>query len=208
MVILKHWLLCWLLMLPLLATEVQLQPANTLYPEGQSFLPGAKDLASGASSDSHKVWYLNGIGGNWLAVGSPNTLNRRDKVTVRFDLSSLIFAGAVKKAWLCYRQNPFGYRSETILVEHFTSERWELSGKDLISTQTEVLGRYISVVGSGQSCVILDVSSAVNADLERGFGACTFRIASETAEKLGNPENAPSGVSIVNGSIELRIETP
>ncbi len=201
-----RWLAAAVAAVTVMAQEYELQPLATAYPQGAVVTPQEGDLASGASSNPDTVWYLNGIDGRWLAVGNPNLLNRRDKVTVRFDLSPWVFPGPVKKAWLCYRQTAFGYRPEEIIIEHFLTERWMLSGKDLISTQTETLANYVSEVDAGQLTMIVDVTEAVNRDLRRGFGWTTFRIASATAEREANPENAATGVTVDNGTLQLILE--
>ena len=50
-----------------------------------------------------------------------------------------------------------------------------------------------------------DVTGAVNRGLEAGFGSSAFRLRSEDAETAGNPNNSPSLITIVNGSLALDV---
>lgn len=159
--------------------------------------PDPEGVASGAASNPDTVWYPNGIDGKWLAVGNPNMWNRRDKVTVRFDLTPFVPAGQVRRAVLTYGHTPFGYRSNELVLEHFTTERLVLAGNDLISNQVEPLRHY--VVDREMKAMTearVDVTGALNADLAAGFGFTTFRIACVTAEILANPRNDACGVTI------------
>ncbi len=166
--------------------------------------PDPEGIASGASSDPDTVWYPNGIDGRWLAVGNPNLLNRRDKVTLRFDISGLIPAGRVQRAVLRYAQSHFGWRDEEIVLEHFTEERLVLSGNDLISSRVEPVWHYVADRAMPPCTVTeIDVTDSINRDLERGFGFATFRIADVSAERFGNPRNELTGVTIETQPLTL-----
>ena len=170
----------------------------------QTIKPANGDLGSGAAN-SVGCWYPGGIGGTWLAVGNPNELNRNDRVIIRFDISPFIVKGRIRQAVLKFKMEPFT-KGETFQLEHFTVERVALSGNDLISTATEAVKDFTVRTGTPSGTELAFVVTAlVNRDLSIGFGGSTFRLKSLTVEKVGNPENKPSGISVVKDSIRLEI---
>jgi hypothetical protein len=170
----------------------------------ETVVPGPRDTASGATH-AIETWQLGGIGGNWLAVGQPNTLNRDDRAVFRFDIRRYLTAGRVTKATLRLAANP-QTRGETFRLEHFTIERILLAAKDLGSTQVELIKTFDVKRGTPSGLALsFDVTAAVNRDLEVGFGFVAFRLRSKHAETVGNPYNSPSLITIVNGSIALDI---
>jgi hypothetical protein len=169
-----------------------------------TIVPGPKDAASGACN-ALETWQLGGIGGNWLAVGQPNTLNRDDRAVFRFDLRRYLTAGKVAKATLRLAVDP-QTRGETFRLEHFSAERFVLAPKDLGSIQVEPLRSFEVKRGTPAGLKLsFDVTRAVNRDLEAGFGSIAFRLRSEYAETAGNPTNSPSLITIVNGSLALDV---
>ena len=171
----------------------------------QIIKPGAQDTGSGASA-AVSIWYVGGIGGSWLAVGQPNTLDRNDRAVIRFDLARFIAAGKIKHAVLRFKIEPFT-QGETFQLEHFTIERLSLSGNDLNSQQIESVRNFEvkpKTVSGSESA--FNVTAAVNKDLAAGFGYVTFRVKSINAEKFGNPNNKPGGITIIKESIELEVK--
>jgi hypothetical protein len=167
-------------------------------------VPGQKDTASGALH-ALQTWQLGGIGGKWLAVGQPNTLNRDDRAVFRFDIAMYLFRGKVTKAVLQVVVNP-QTRGETFRLDHFTGERTVLSAKDLGSAQVEKVTSFEVKKGTPAGLRLsFDVTSQVNRDLEAGFGFNALRLKSEFAERVGNPDNSPSLISIKNGTLSLTI---
>jgi hypothetical protein len=167
-------------------------------------VPGAADTASGALH-ALETWQLGGIGGNWLAVGQPNTLNRDDRAVVRFDIRRYLTVGKVTKATLRLVVDP-QTRGETFRLEHFTGERIVLSAKDLGSTQVETVASFeVKHATPAGLALEFEVTAPVNRDLEAGFGGSAFRLRSEFAEASGNPDNTPSLITIKNGSLALEI---
>ena len=148
------------------------------------------------------TWQLGGIGGNWLAVGQPNVLNRDDRAVFRFDIRKYLNAGKVAKARLRLVVNP-QTRGETFRLEHFAVERIVLAAKDLGSTQVKPIKGFEVKHGTPAGLALsFDVTDALNRDLETGFGFVGFRLVrSEYAELVGNPDNSPSLITIVNGSL-------
>ncbi len=182
------------------AMAVTAHPAGTL----DRIVPGPKDAASGACN-ALETWQLGGIGGNWLAVGQPNTLNRDDRAVFRFDIRRYLTAGRIAKATLRLAANP-QTRGETFRLEHFTAERFVLAAKDLGSIQAELIKSVEVKRGTPAGLALsFDVTGAVNRDLEAGFGFSAFRLRSEHAEAVGNPTNSPSLITIVNGSLALEV---
>jgi len=171
---------------------------------GDTIVPGPEDVASGAVH-ALETWQLGGIGGTWLAVGQPNTLNRDDRAVLRFDVRQYLTAGKVTKATLRFRVDP-QTRGETFRLEHFTAERLALAAKDLGSTQVEKVASVAVAKGTPAGLALdFEVTPCVNRDLEAGFGLCAFRLRSEFAEASGNPDNTPSLITLVNGSMALEM---
>jgi len=167
-------------------------------------VPGREDTASGALH-ALQTWQLGGIGGKWLAVGQPNTLNRDDRAVFRFDIAMYLFRGKVAKAVLQVIVNP-QTRGETFRLDHFTGERTVLSAKDLGSAQVEKVTSIEVKKGTPAGLRLsFDVTEQVNRDLEGGFGFSAFRLKSEFAETVGNPDNSPSLITIKNGTLALTI---
>ena len=167
-------------------------------------VPGREDTASGALH-ALQTWQLGGIGGKWLAVGQPNTLNRDDRAVFRFGIAMYLFRGKVAKAVLQVIVNP-QTRGETFRLDHFTGERTVLSAKDLGSAQVEKVTSIEVKKGTPAALQLsFDVTEQVNRDLEGGFGFSAFRFKSEFAETVGNPTNSPSLITIKNGTLALTI---
>lgn len=182
------------------AMGVTADPAGTL----DTIVPGPKDAASGACN-ALGTWQLGGIGGHWLAVGQPNTLNRDDRAVFEFDIRRYLTAGRVAKATLRLKADP-QTRGETFRLEHFTVERFMLAAKDLGSTQVALVRSFEVKHGTPAGLALsFDVTGAVNRDLEAGFGFTAFRLRSEFAETVGNPDNSPSLITIVSGSLALDV---
>lgn len=188
----------------LLNVTFLLAGALTLTLTAAVVVPGKEDIASGALN-ALETWRLGGIGGNWLAVGQPNTLNRDDRAVFRFDMGLHLNAGRITKATLRLAVDP-QTRGETFRLDHFTGERFALSAKDLGSTQVEKVASFEVRKGTPAGLPLsFDVTTEVNRDLEAGFGFSAFRLRSEFAALSGNPDNTPSLITIVNGSLALEI---
>ena len=178
----------------------------TLEQRIETVVPGVHDLGSGCSSNIEH-WQFGGINGNWLAVGQPNTLNRRDRVVMRFDLAKYLAKGKVNRAELSFSLELFGrLRQEELQVEHFNVERQILKGNDLISIQTHTVSTFsLDPKITGPRNFSFDVTAQVNRDLRQGFGSSTFRLISQSAEKFGNPFNAATGATVINGTVKLSV---
>ena len=186
-------LLAVMLVLPLHAVE--LKPA------------GPDDVASGAARDIN-VWCPGGIGGHWLAVGQPNLCNRNDKVMFRFPLASFIAKGSVRKAVLKFNvtTDKRNVSPENLVLEHFTTDRRELTAQALLSTEVEDISNLASMNAGANQNVVIDVTEFVNKDLAKGYVYVNFRVTSKTAEKLGAPKNGiVNCASITKSSIVLDV---
>ena len=169
--------------------------------------PDERGVASGAYNNSDKVWYINGIWGRWLAVGQPNMWNRRDRVEFRFPIMKFLPRNHIEKATLRFEYNSGGEikRTHIIETEHFTTERIQLSGKDLLSSATTPVHEMAVPPDSPRTQVEFDVTEVVRADIAKGFEFTAFRIRSRTADEIGNPEKKSSYVTIEQGSMVLSI---
>ena len=155
-----------------------------------TIVPGPKDAASGACN-ALETWQLGGIGGNWLAVGQPNTLNRDDRAVFRFDIRRYLTAGRVAKATLRLAVDP-QTRGETFRLEHFTVERFVLAAKDLGSTQVELVRSFEVKHGTPAGLALsFDVTGAVNRDLEAGFGFSRLPPAERVCRNRRQPDQQP-----------------
>lgn len=208
----KETVLCATLLLAsalTVARAADLPAARKDAPAGRAaadvIVPGPEDTASGALH-ALETWQLGGIGGKWLAVGQPNTLNRDDRAVFRFDIGMYLTPGRVGKATLRLVVIP-QTRGETFRLDHYTGERFVLATKDLGSAQIEKVASFeVRKGATGDMPLSFDVTAALNRDLEAGFGCSAFRLRSEFAATSGNPDNTPSLITIANGTLALDIE--
>ncbi len=169
--------------------------------------PDERGVASGAYSDADTVWYINGINGNWLAVGQPNMWNRRDRVVFRFPILKFLPGNSIHKAILRFDYNSAGEvkRVHKIEVEHFTEERVYLAGRDLLTRATTSVHVFEVPPDCPNTQMEIDVTKEVQADLRLGFEFTAFRVRSITSDEIGNPEMKSSFVNIGQGSMRLSV---
>ena len=169
--------------------------------------PDERGVASGAYSNSDTVWYVNGIGGNWLAVGQPNMWNRRDRVVFRFPILKFLPGNSIHKATLRFEYYAGGEvkRLHLIEVEHFTRERVYLSGTDLKTNAVSSVHVFEVPPDTPNTRLEIDVTKEVQDDIRLGFEFSAFRIRSRTSDEMGNPEMKSSFVNIVPGSMRLSV---
>lgn len=181
--------------LPLCAVEMKLE--------------NDKDVANGAARVP-KVWNPGGIDGRWLPVGQPNKYNRNDKVVIRFPLAAFIAKGKVEKAVLRLRlsTDKRNTRKEELVLEHFTTDRRELTSQTLISQEVEEVGSLASLAAGQNVQAEIDVTAAVNKDISKGYVYVTFRVTSLTAEKFGAPENVKINCASINKKSIILDVTP
>ena len=148
------------------------------------------DVAEGSVRDP-RIWNRGGIDGYRLPVGQPNSYDRNDKVIFRFPLASFIPGGKVGKAVLRFKAwaDDRNSRPEKLKFEHFTTDRRELTRQALISQEVESVGSVITLAPGPITDMKIDVTSAVNHDLEKGYVYVNFLVSSLTAERFGAPEN-------------------
>ena len=173
------------------------------------------DVGSGAASGPG--WYKpGGILDGKPFVGNPNTLTRRDRMVIRFDLSALAIPfgeRGVESARL--RLIPVGFSGQDdarrIELSHLLYDTPVLSWKDVVSDRVTVVdvaeAQRDSVCRAG---LTFDVMRQVNADLATGRPACTFRLRDLGSEE-GNPDMKPDGLcfpSYRSGNLRLEITLP
>ena len=158
-------------------------------------IPDAQGVGSGACSDPDTVWYINGIGGTWLAVGQPNILNRRDRVVFRFPIIKYMPQCKVRKATLRFDYTAAGEqkRDNLIEVEHFTSERLFISGKDLNSTFTDSVAQFVHEPAD----VNVRPPSITVMSPTAGCGVASMRSAAPFLTRFSFPAKVPSCASAV-----------
>lgn len=127
-------------------------------------------------------------------IGNPNGGNRRDRVVIRFDITSLLVKNQVKKARLALKLEPMGDMNESLLeVSVFTADRTSLAAMDLISGEVKPVTTIMFDRKSPHDHQI-DVTGLVNEALACGNGSLTFRFRNLTIERNGNRRNRAEGV--------------
>lgn len=170
-------------------------------------------VGSGAAGGAG--WYKpGGILDGKPFVGNPNTLNRRDRMVIRFSLSPLALARGergVKKATL--RLIPIGFSgpddTRRLELSHLQYDTAVLSWKDVVNDRVTVVGiaeaHRDTVLKAG---LTFDVTREVNADLALGRPAVSFRLCDLGSEK-GNTDMAPDGLCFPDyrsGDLRLEVE--
>ncbi|NCO94181.1 MAG: hypothetical protein AUJ96_09780 [Armatimonadetes bacterium CG2_30_66_41] len=171
------------------------------------------DVGSGAASGPG--WYTpGGVLDGKPFVGNPNTLLRRDRMVLRFDLAPLALTHGergVKSATL--RLFPVGFSGpdDTRLTElsHLQYDTAVLNWKDIVNDSATVVGvldaRRNTALADG---LTYDVTKQVNADLALGRPAVSFRLR-DLASEEGNPEMKPDGLCFPDyrsGNLRLEVE--
>ena len=143
-----------------------------------------------------------------LRVGHPNVLDRKDRTTMRFELTPYLAAGKVSRAVLNLSLGFYGITNANGFVVHrLVRDREEIRPVDTLSTDVEELGRFVIRAGDGNpSRQRIDVTEAVNALLGSGHVQFVVRVRDATAEKRGNPGHRPEGANLVKDELKLEIE--
>ena len=143
-----------------------------------------------------------------LRVGQPNILNRRDRTTMRFDLSPYLLAGRVSKAELRLKLKHYGIKDlEDFVVDRLKDERESIRAVDTLSEDAETVGRFSIATGEASPVLrSIDVTDAVNGMLSSGHVHFVVRVRDATAEKRGNPERKPRGAEIAKDGLCLEVE--
>ena len=129
-------------------------------------------------------------------IGNPNGGNRKDRVLLRFDISSFLAKNQVRHAELSLALEPMGDMSVCLLaVEAFTVERTTLAAMDLISGEVKPVALVLIDRKSSRDHRV-DVTAVVNEMLAAGNGSVAFRIRNLTVERNGNQRNKAEGVYI------------
>lgn len=176
-------------------------------PRGETVIirpdPGL-DLAQGTV----RFWHEGGrlVGGKTiLQIGHPNSCRRGDRALIRFDLRQFIAEGKINKAEFLFTiSDIYGSTRKRILqLDCIKNECATLIHADITSEKAGSVCRL--EIENPPMSVAIDVTKAVNAALFKGYGSITFRLKDPDAERLGNPENIPTGSGIPVSSIRLEI---
>jgi len=178
---------------------------------GDMLKPDADGVYSGARSNPESVFYLNGIGGTWLAVGDPNMWHRCDRVMFRFPMMKYFSksVNSLKSATLYFDYTVGGEikRDLELGIEHFSAERVKFTGNDLLSNSVEEVATALTTpTDANNSRLSFDVTEAVRTDLTRGYEFCAFRVRSITTEEIGNADKKSSFITVEQGSMKLLLE--
>ena len=171
------------------------------------------DIGSGAASGPG--WYTpGGVLDGKPFVGNPNTLMRRDRLLIRFDLAPLALRygiGGVKQATL--RLLPLSVHGPDAVrrleLVHLQYDSAALEWKDIVSERVDPVAtlevRRDTVCQDG---LTFDVTAQVNADLSQGRLLAPFRLRDLVSEEGGNPDMLPDGLcfpSYVSGQLQLLV---
>jgi len=189
---------------------------DTPFPpvETARLVPGSTDdVGSGAAGGPG--WYApGGVLDGKPFVGNPNTLWRRDRMVIRFNLAPLALAygeRGVKSARL--RLIPIDFCgpevTRRIELSHLLYDTAVLTWKDVVSDRAAIVGvaeaHRDTVRDTG---LAFDVTEQVSADLALGRPAASFRLSDLESEK-GNPDMQPDGLvfpGYQSGSLRLELE--
>ena len=142
-----------------------------------------------------------------LWAGNPNTLNRRDRVTMRFDLTKYLAKGRVSKAELCMAVHPFGiYDENTFVMEQLMRERMELKPADTLSDDAEKRAEFvIPAEDKPPFPQRFDVTDCINNLLKAGHTQLVLRLRDATVEERGNKKNKAEGLAVIANELKLEI---
>ena len=143
-----------------------------------------------------------------LRVGQPNALDRKDRTTMRFELTPYLATGKVLRAVLCLSMDHYGITNANGFVIHrLVRDRERIRPVDTLSHDVEELGRFvIRATDASPARRRIDVTEAVNGLLGTGHVQFVVRVCDATVEKHGNPGHRPEGASIVREELKLEIE--
>ena len=142
-----------------------------------------------------------------LRVGHPNILNRRDRTTMRFDLTPYLLTGRISKAELRLKLTHYGIKdAEDFVVDWLKDERESIREVDTLSEDAEAVGRFSIAAGEANPALrSIDVTKAVNGMLSSGHVQFVVRVRDATAETRGNPEHKPRGAEIEKDALKLEV---
>jgi len=188
-------------------TQAPAVDANRLVPQSTD------SIGSGAAGGPG--WYTpGGVLAGKPFVGNPNTLTRKDRMVIRFDLAPLALSdgeSGVSKASL--RLIPVGVSgpedTRRLELSHLQYDTAVLSWKDIVNEQATV----VDIAEAHRDTVIeagltFDVTQEVNADLALGRPAAAFRLR-DLGSEAGNTDMAPDGVcfpALGSGNLRLELE--
>jgi hypothetical protein len=186
------------------------RPANG----ARSFRPQSiADYGSGASI--HTEWYApGGLGGGiGVFVGHPNTLARADRALLRFNLSPLFLmpeeAISHQSAVLRFSVSVLAGRADQRRIEivDLSYDPWSLAGNDLVNAKAQVVATVVVKRKEYPGRVYsIDATKWVQETLRQGNKFCAFRFRDVGAESHGNPDLAPSGVTILFNAATPELE--
>jgi len=165
-----------------------------------------KDLASGSSL--HPQLWNPGGGRLGLWVGNANNFDHRYRALLRFDIRQFIIVGNIRKAVLKFSVSGlYGKQSERkFKIQYFTYENMQLGFNNLADSRVKTAKDFVlNKKMKYPKKISIDVSSEINAALDKGYGSYTFRILDVWGEQHGNPDKTGTGTAIIPGSVELDI---
>lgn len=143
-----------------------------------------------------------------LFVGNPNTLNRGDRVLLRYDLEPLLLlSGTISNATLTMGFSTYASSEDQIEVEVscFNTAPEALAGRLLNDADMESLATFTVTAGdTGASARIfeVDVTEALKGAAAKGAVAIAFRLRAPGVEE-GSNTMEPSGVIVSTAAGQL-----
>ena len=162
-----------------------------------------KPAEAGSTASVNIKWWTT----KYLWAGNPNTLNRRDRTSIRFDLTKYLAKGRVAKAELCMAVDPFGiYDENTFVVEQLTRERMELKPTDTLSDDAIKRAEFVLTKDTkGPSRQRFDLTDCVNSVLQAGHTQLVLRLRDTTVEERGNKKNKAEGMAVKGDELKLEV---
>jgi len=144
-----------------------------------------------------------------LTLGSPNKLNRKDRVVIRLDLMDLIGKEKIKQASLHLRFSPYqATYPRQVEVELLNEEQRSITLDTGFGFTTTPLATLLLPFAPkvGVFEISLDVTDAVNKALWKGVASVTCRIRDRHCDQFGNLEKKPYAISIDASQTWLNIQ--
>lgn len=144
-----------------------------------------------------------------LTLGSPNKLNRKDRVVIRLNLMDLIGKEKIRQASLHLRFSPYqASYPRQVEVELLNEEQRSITLDTGFGFTTTPLATLLLPFApkAGPFEISLDMTDAVNKALWKGVSSVTCRIRDRHCDQFGNLEKKPYAISVDASQAWLNIQ--
>lgn len=197
-----------------LVSDIEVITAEGKIPvTGAVPVAGGKKLVPDPKADianvlPNLIFYPGNESQKLLSLGSPNHLNRKDRVVVRLDLSDFIGKEKVKKAVFHLYFHPYrALYPRMVDVEVLKEEQDKItkdSGFGFSADPTaSLLLPFAPRVGT--FTVALDITADVNAALSKGVGSITYRLRDNHCDQFGNRRRKAYSIAVDSSRVYFSI---